>query len=36
MYYNIVKKEGIKVGWPKVRELKRKIKDIVIKTIITG
>ena len=29
-------KEGKKIGWPKVRELKRRVKDIIIKTVITG
>ena len=36
IYMDIVLKEGKKTGWPRVRELKRKIKDIIIKTIITG
>ena len=36
MYMDIVIKEGKKIGWPKVRELKRRVKDIIIKTVITG
>lgn len=36
MYMDIVIKEGKKEGWPKVRELQRRIKDIIIKTVITG
>lgn len=36
MYTDIVIKEGKKVGWAKVREMKKKIKDIIIKTVITG
>lgn len=36
IYQDIVLREGKKTGWPRVRELKRKIKDIIIKTVITG
>lgn len=36
MYMNIVQREGKKTGWPKIREMQRKVKDIIIKTLITG
>lgn len=36
IYADIARKEGPETGPAKVKELKQKIKDIIIKTLITG
>jgi len=36
IYADIVQKEGRTKGLPKIKEMKKKIKDIIIKTLITG